>query len=151
MIKALYKIVEAIKNVTNVQDQIIWQPWTVAITNLTIGNGTIVGRYCKIGKIVHFKVDVVFGSTTTVGGALTLAFPFPVANYNVGTYAMPIGIARYQDTGTVASLGYIQSTGLFIIIKTDSSFANITSVNATVPHTWANTDELHVQGSYESA
>lgn len=42
-------------------------PWTVytpTLTNITLGNGTIVAKYKKIGSTVLFEVVLTFGTTT---------------------------------------------------------------------------------------
>ncbi|MFJ8555317.1 hypothetical protein [Streptomyces sp. NPDC093676] len=65
--------------------------WTASTTNPSIGNGTITGRYLKIGRTVLAELYISVGSTTTIGsGTYLLTVPFPKAN--VGTES--VGAAR---------------------------------------------------------
>lgn len=54
--------------------------WTGATTNPTIGNGQIQGRYKLVGKLAHFAIECLFGSTTTAGsGAYNFGLPMAAA------------------------------------------------------------------------
>src|SRR5262245_32215669 len=39
--------------------------WTGTTTNPTLGNGTLTGSYIRVSKIVHYRIDLTVGSTTT--------------------------------------------------------------------------------------
>src|SRR5206468_4275165 len=47
--------------------------WTASTTNPVVNNGTLNGRYLKIGRTVHNVIDLTTGSTTTYGSG-TYAF-----------------------------------------------------------------------------
>ncbi len=50
--------------------------WTASGTNPTLGNGTLIGKYRKIGKTVDFRIYILGGSTTDGGsGDYTLSLP----------------------------------------------------------------------------
>jgi hypothetical protein len=56
-----------------------WTP-TISGTGWAIGNGTITGRYHKIGDTVHYYIRFEIGSTTTKGtGGLVFSLPFTVS------------------------------------------------------------------------
>ncbi len=57
--------------------------WTASTTNPGIGNGTLVGRYQKIGRTVNLHINLTAGSTTTYGSG-TYAFTLPVQAANAG-------------------------------------------------------------------
>lgn len=51
--------------------------WTTDLIDPTIGNGTLIGRYRKIGRTVDMVAQCVVGSTTNVGqGYYALSLPF---------------------------------------------------------------------------
>lgn len=71
--------------------------WTAATTNPTLGNGTLVGRYMRIGRTVHVSITLTAGSTTNVGsGTYLFSLPFTAANNGVGY----LGTARFTVGGT---------------------------------------------------
>jgi hypothetical protein len=59
-----------------------WVAYTPTLTNITLGNGTLTGRYKQIGKLVFFEVTLTFGSTTTLA---------TVANYTQSPrFSLPV-------------------------------------------------------------
>src|SRR5690242_15835711 len=53
-----------------------WTTFTPTWTNVTVGNASVnSGKYLKIGKVVWFRIDLVLGSTSTVTGSVSVAFP----------------------------------------------------------------------------
>jgi hypothetical protein len=57
--------------------------WTSSGTAPVIGNGTLVGRYLKIQRLVFVYVQLTAGTTTTFGSGV-LYFAMPVADANNG-------------------------------------------------------------------
>ncbi|MFF9285387.1 hypothetical protein [Streptomyces griseosporeus] len=124
--------------------------WT-ASTNPAIGNGTIVGRYMKIGRTVIGHINITAGSTTTFGsGAYNFSLPVAAANAGaslVGTCQILTSTNRWQ--------------GQIIISPNAASFAafsNLTSTNTridfvsgTVPDTLASGSQLRLTFIYEAA
>lgn len=74
---------------TEVRDQFnsifdAWTPytpaWTGQTTNPVVGNGSLTGRYMKVGRTCHVQIDLVMGSTTTYGsGGWQMSVPFQAA------------------------------------------------------------------------
>ncbi len=51
--------------------------WHASIDEPTIGNGSVQGRYFKVGRTVDVVASVIFGSTTTGGtGYYSISLPF---------------------------------------------------------------------------
>jgi hypothetical protein len=128
-----------------------WDAYTPTIggTGWALGNGTITGRWKKIGRVVHVRVRVTFGTTSTYGGgALTISAPTAAQGVDVP------GVCILNDTGTATYTGYV-----FINGSTFQPFAQVTSaghasvavVISTVPFTWASTDYIELNITYESA
>ena len=69
----------------------------------TLGNGTLIGRYQRRGKICHVDIALIIGSTSSAGtGAFRFALPFAVSNdrpahfgvrYNVQNWGEMMGYA----------------------------------------------------------
>lgn len=129
-----------------------WSTWVPTWGNLTVGSGTVVARYIKLGRTVHFYLRLIL-SGTTVGTDVTFSLPVPRA-IDYSTVA-PIGVADYLDSGTVDVQGLVwpstSSTGRLIVYGTAGAFPSSAVITATVPFTWANNDEINVVGTYEAA
>src|SRR5881409_1184368 len=72
--------------------------WTSSGTAPALGNGTITGRYMKIGRTVICHINMTSGSTSTYGtGNYNWSLPFQAANAGasiVGS-AHLLGVARW--------------------------------------------------------
>lgn len=84
-----------------------------------------------------------------VSGAVTMTLPNSETFRTVGEQFLPVGQALYQDQGSRQHAGvvlYASSTTVkFRTINTTFSHASMSDLSATVPHTWANTDDLGAQ------
>jgi len=68
--------------------QFPWQAWTPTLTNITLGNGTIVARYQQIGKTINFEVLFTMGSTSAMGSVPQVSMPVsPCSNCTFDTIA----------------------------------------------------------------
>lgn len=118
--------------------------WTASVTNPTLGNGTISGRYQQIGKTVQVVCRLVIGSTTTLGsGYWIFSLPVPGAATicHGGGMASDAGVATYPiltrwDGGT------------FTCWQTD--VAN-TLISPGAPFAWGASDTLEFGLTYEAA
>lgn len=121
--------------------------WTAAVTDPTLGNGTLIGNYMQAGKLVHFRLSLTTGSTTTYGSG-TYGFSLPVPAAAPSTSPL-VGTGFCQDTS--AGSRYLRflllASSTTVWLTSDAA----TNVATNVPFTWANTDILHVAGSYEAA
>lgn len=123
--------------------------YTPTVSNWTLGNGTIVGRYQQIGQWVRFEIELTFGSTSTFVGNLLLGLPVAAAA-PINT-RFPLGLASLQDTSVLARRNWIAVLGTtttsFNIV--DGSTGNV--VASANPWTWATTDTIYLRGEYEAA
>lgn len=126
---------------------VAYTPAWVGTVNPTLGNGTLAGRYKRIGKTVLYRIRLTIGSTTTIGSG-AYRFSLPTAqNADYGTWT-PIGTAWLFDTSAPSNLmrhvvGH-DTLGCFL---TDDAG---TQVAHNAPFTWANGDQLRIAGVYES-
>ena len=132
-----------------------WSDWTPTYSNFTIGNGTATARYMQIGKVVWFYFNWVWGSTSSIDGAnATISAPVE-ADSNYPDADMPLGVARYQETGTAARMGYVRlettTTLRPVVNSATATYVRDAGITSTVPFTWGNTDVMSFQGFYAAA
>lgn len=129
--------------------------YTPTLTGVTLGNGSIAGVYQRIGKLCAFGVVLTFGSTTSVSGQIGISLPFLAASASTTRYSMNVrlvdtGTAVYNGIGTIA--GGADRVNMWAILAS-GTYTSISSspTSATIPHTWANTDEITGSGIYRMA
>lgn len=142
-----------------------WTSWTPTWTTTTgsatpsFGNATVDCKYVKIGRTVHFRMNITFGSTTNFGSSPSSSdnwlFSMPVAapasGVPVGYVSMWVG----SLTKATAGLAHLNSTTQIILYTGSGNVDNSTLAggiaDSVSPLTWANGDRLSVIGSYETA
>lgn len=124
--------------------------WVGATTDPVIGNGTIGGRWRRVGDSMEVQINITMGSTTTYGSGQWY-FGLP-AGYTVDTGKLPegfgsthtsLGTANAIDSGTSfkdAHVLYRDSTQVYVIQDGATS-----SWQSNSPFTWANTDALGIK------
>lgn len=127
-----------------------WDTYTPT-WNGTLGNGTLSGRYKRIGKMVAVQFGVLWGSTTTgTGSQWNFSLPVSAAQPGSPLNDSYIGQLRMRDASASQWAGHVQ-----IISSSTASChtgANpIGGVTNTGPFTWANTDWLSGFALYEAA
>lgn len=124
--------------------------WTAATTNPSLGNGTIAGRYQKVGRQVTIHINLIAGSTTAYGsGNYNFSLPFTAAN-NGCSYIMSahlLGNDRWIGQ-TVISPGVATTSAFFPTSGTNNKAA---FWQPGSPETFANGSQIRITGSYESA
>jgi hypothetical protein len=128
--------------------QFPWQAWTPTLTNITLGNGTIVARYQQIGKTVNFEVVFTMGSTSAMGSTPQVSMPVTPARY---VKAFPVQIV---DEGTGLIWGNADTyNNKFYITSTvvNATFATADYLSSTSPMTWTTSDKFSIYGTYEAA
>lgn len=128
-----------------------WTSYTPTLggTGWAIGDGTISGVYCQIGKVVHFSANVTFGSTSTYGSAAA-TITLPITAKDTQRYAIN---ARCGDasTGNVYQLAVYPSSTTVVVLRTIGTDGIGAQVISTAPFTWATTDTIRINGTYEAA
>lgn len=133
-----------------------WKDFVPSWTNLSVGNGTIRAKYYQIGKIVVVDVFLLFGTTTSITGTVRMTLPVEmpasIASYNWHR----VGMCQLVDEGSAVYGGTLNSQLSSTEIQFYVESANGTyvspgaAVNATTPHTWANTDKISFNIVYEA-
>jgi len=121
--------------------------WTAATSNPVIGNGLIVGEYIQFGKLVHFRIGIAMGSTTTYGtGQWRITLPVTPVSH-LWAFA-----AELRDTGTASWPGRaVWSDSGYLEMFTPNTTAGTADRNVAtgVPFSWGSSDVLTVNGSYQ--
>lgn len=124
--------------------------WTGSGSNPSLGNGTLVGKYSKIGRQVTIHINVIPGSTTTYGsGNYNWALPFTAANNGCSWVlnAHLLGTDRWMGQ-LIISPAATTAAPFFNLSTTNS---RIDFMTPTRPETFANGSALRITGTYESA
>jgi hypothetical protein len=135
---------------------IAWQSYTPTIggAGWALGNATVTGLYCQIGKTVHFAIRVVFGSTSTYGaGRPTLSLPV-TATSAAGNFDFVTNVAYFDNSATVRYQGTadFSTTNVDLFVWSASgTYVSSLGVTSAVPMTWGTSDVIYVSGTYEAA
>lgn len=108
--------------------------WRTEAGLVGIGNGSILGKYRRVGQTVDVKVSVVFGSTTIFTGT-GWSFSFPS-----GTPTSLIPNFVLLSSGATTFLGIPMLTGNYNVevrAPTSTTNARLVPLSATSPGTWA--------------
>lgn len=121
--------------------------WTGTITNPVIGNGTIVGAYLEVGKLVFYSIVITIGSTTTVGSG-TYILSLPVVTAMPGNTCM--GAAHFFDSSAANYWAHVAYRTPGVGADEIALSANNARWTNTLPVVPAAGDVISVQGSYEA-
>ena len=104
--------------------------WTASVTNPTLGNGTLAGRYCSIGKLTAIKIKLAIGSTTNTGSGTWY-------------FSTPLTVANLFEAGSVKALdnGVLWYNNVCLFVGTDAIYIP-GDFSATFPFTWATGDQM---------
>jgi len=119
--------------------------WASSAGSVAIGNGTLSGRYRKVGKTVDFVVALTAGSTTTYGTAGAFwSFGLPPIGVPTMPFVFPL---RMIDTLT------LEYEGFAIAAAGGSTVELFKPVSGRIlnnsPFAFGNTDALSFNGTYE--
>ena len=130
--------------------------YTPTFTNLTVGNGTVVGAYARTNDFAHVYGSITLGSTSSVTGSVSIVLPINISA-SMSLSSMSYGSIFILDTSAVVR--YVGTTrynatsnsvfaGSFGASSTDAFF---TTMTATTPITWATSDILTWNLYYRAA
>lgn len=147
-----------------------WTPytptWTVSGSVApAVGNGTLIGRYMKIGRMVTFHIVLTCGSTTNAGsGAFSFGLPFqaasgreqrvPCSAFTAGPRMWSgVSVIAASQTATAPYLPFSQdNASLSTAQSQDSTLTLGTGVPARAGnYSYVTGDNLHIHGTYEAA
>ena len=127
-----------------------WTTFSPTWTNLTVGNGTVVARYARVNNIVQFWIRVAFGTTSSIGGVVSVTIPVNM-HASLAATSVRIGDCSYRDNSAGQQYwGGALANGADKVALFDNA-SPCANVNTTVPFAWAQDDVLFVTGRYEAA
>jgi hypothetical protein len=121
--------------------------WTALTTPPVLGNGTLTGRYARVGPIVQCKIAWAAGATTTFGvGTWLFSIPFPYS----GT-----GITIGSALGRTAGARYPGHAVLDQALSTEGMSAYISNATSSLirqdqPFVWVSGNDIHLSVTYET-
>ena len=128
--------------------------WTATTTNPVLGNGTFVGEYTRVNKLVFARFAFVAGSTTTYGTG-DYRFDFPVAAKNLLNFSAILCSGFIFDSSSSEMYEVVASTvssgSVFRLNAFRNSTQTVSVVGPTVPMTFANGDQMFFTICYEAA
>lgn len=123
---------------------------TAATTNPTLGTGaSATGTYIQIGKTVHFRAVIKFGTSGVAAGSGTYQISLPVTAAAFLSPADRIGGADLNDNS--AGAAYIGSLSPVDTSKVSLRVHGAGTATHAVPFAWAASDQIVVWGTYEAA
>lgn len=132
-----------------------WTTWAPTWTNLSVGNGTLVAKYTRVGKTVEARMHLTFGSTTSVSGSVDFTLPVTAVALDGSADIASIGNAVYYDGATNISFGRVQkrstTQAMFHAIVASGTYLSQANLSSTIPFTWNTSDQLTAHFSYEAA
>jgi hypothetical protein len=134
----------------------VWTSYTPTLTafttNPTLGSGGgVSGRYIKLGKTVIGQASIIFGSSGVNAGAGTYYISLPINRPTNNEFALGSAVMRDASSSYIGQNGTVQGTGAgadkAVIVYGGSAF----SASATGPWTWAASDQIFINFTYEVA
>ena len=127
-----------------------WPTYVPVITGTgwAIGNGTITGRYARLGKTVHMLVLIVWGSSSTFGaGGLRVSMPVESTNH----FSSAIVDCFDASLGVPYFLQSIQANSTTLTLQSmQSSIGKLEEVISSKPMTWASGDFIRLYYTYRA-
>lgn len=124
--------------------------WSSSGTQPTLGNGTIVGRYSRFGKTIHFNTTLTIGSTSTAGtGNYRISLP-AIGNADTTTESEVL-CRSYDASATTAYMGQGVVNATYIQLQSGAvgGSSAVANVSATAPWVPAVGDIYKAWGTYE--
>ena len=130
----------------------VWVDYTPTLAGFAIGNGTIDSRYMRIGSTVFVDDRIVFGTTSTFGGSVTLTLPTSPVSGSTGLLWID-GTAQLSTSSGqyLTRWRWNGSATQALTPVADEAYARLTGVTSTVPLTFVNASVLTRHGFYEEA
>lgn len=131
-----------------------WNLWVPTLTNLTLGSGTLIGKYRQVGKTVDYRFKFRLGAGSVVASSPRFSPPVaPHADYVADEDRVGSALLADVGIGFYDGIVYFRGPGIFEIAALGAAGAtvSITPVTATTPFTWGGGDALSAFGTYEAA
>lgn len=124
-------------------------PAGTGFDGITVGNGTLIQRYCVINEVVLFLASFTLGSTSALTSGV-FDMPVTMSSLSYGS-SFSSGITD----GNVQYGSFVRhNTTDAVLIRAqlaDDTYVRAAVISSTVPFTWGDGDRIAIQGIYEKA
>lgn len=128
----------------------VWDSWSPGYTNITVGNGTVLSKYIKIGKTIIANWQLACGTTSSWSNGAHLTLPITAnSRYSTTNSFNPVGNVIFNN-GTVY-VGHASITGSTSDVFIYFFSASASQLTGSVPTTLANTNAVSINFIYEAA
>ena len=127
-----------------------WTSYTPTLTGWTGGTPTITGNYVRIGNTVHFKGSVTNLSGMSLSSTPTITLPPSLTHIGGETETINV-LCTDVGSGNYAGQGYIAGAATTAVLHGLGTSGAYTSLTTSFPFTWAATDVLSWNGTYETS
>lgn len=126
-----------------------WTAYTPTLSGITLGNGTLSGRYKQIGKTVYFSISLTLGSTSSITATGPL-FGLPVAAVAGRRQAAAVEYYDSSATSLVWGLSEIASSTTAPYGPPTTAGSYWPLLSSTFPFAFATGDIISINGVYEA-
>mgnify|MGYP006317550871 FL=1 len=132
-----------------------WQTWIPTWANITLGSGTVVAKYTKIGKFVEGYLYFTLGAGSAVGSSPTFSLPVPASSSQIPAAGFAVigqglvSVAGNLYDGAV----FMGTTGLClpVVYGASGTYVNDFPLTASLPAVWASGNYMRFTFKYEAA
>lgn len=135
----------------------MWRPWAAytptwdsfGAPTPTLGNGTLTGRFRRLGTVIQVQVTLVIGSTTTLGtGGWVFYLPSGVTGRTQsGLVQMGSAVLLNSGIAEYRASVKLESGGTFMVLVDDASpIANVTGAS---PFGFGTNDSVNITATFE--
>jgi hypothetical protein len=130
--------------------------YTPTFLNVTAGNGTTTGAYCRVNNLVHYYGSFTLGTTSAVTAGMSVNLPINL-NADIATLRQTFGTASFYDLSalvTYAGVGMYNAsvTSMFLMVHNAAgSYLQPQNANNVAPMTWATGDVINFNLYYRAA
>lgn len=133
----------------------VWSSYTPTIDGVTVGNGSVEGRWMRRGRMIHGRVKLTLGTQSSVSATIGVGLPVPLNVDNAYTSTRtPLGLAMaFNGSGRATGIVYANEAS---VARIHAPVATPTAIGSAVwgpsyPQTWAPGHDLNLSFQYEAA
>jgi len=125
--------------------------YTPVFSAITVGNGTLTGKYKIVGRHMFFRVALVFGSTSAMADSFCSVPITPASHAGLADLSQ-LGGATFYDQSAPAiyhgALVYDAGRNVYVkALNASGTYLAHNSLSTTIPMTWATNDQYVLNGN----
>lgn len=128
-------------------EQGAWITYTPTLSNITLGNGTLSGRYWVRGLDVRVEIVLTAGSTTTFA-ASPFAWTVPYAAGAVTNFTLSTAIGYHSGTGNSAGVCTVANGTSTLKVQRVTDLETSNGWDSSTPWVWGAGDQMSLLSIY---